>query len=146
VTLYDYGPMAWLWRCMILLFGALASLFLVGGLSPLNPLVMGGAIALLAPAVFFGTVLVVRADRGDGGGLEIQTLLFWRRRIARDRLGAPRVRIKYRTEHTDLSAPRVWVPVKGGWPLYFDLLGRIPDRPAFLAAIKLSASAVRVAE
>jgi hypothetical protein len=33
----------------------------------------------------------------------------------------------------------VWIPVKGGWPIYFDLLGTIPDRQAFLSALKMRA-------
>jgi hypothetical protein len=107
MLLYDYGPISWIWRGFIVFLMALAAVFLIAGFSPWNPLMVVGAAALLAPVVFFGTALVVRADRLDGGGLEIQTLLFVRRRLASGRLGTPRVRVKYRSEHGDFAARRV---------------------------------------
>jgi hypothetical protein len=137
---YEYGALAWVWRALIVLFVALASLFLVaiGGSAPLASLI--GAAALIAPALFFGWVVVVSMEADEAGTLDIRTLLFIRRRIRAADLGAPRARVRYRTETYDLAAPRVWVPVKGSVPLYFDLNARIPDRPRFLAAIRLRAS------
>ncbi len=144
--LYDYGAFAWLWRAMMLAFIALGIVFLgVWLASPaLWPLV--AAFALLGPTAFFGTTVVVAADRLEDGGLDVQTLLFVRRRVAAPDLGAPRVRVRYHSLPYSLSAPRVWIPVKGGLPLYFDLLGHIPDRQRFLSAIGLRAREITVAE
>ena len=144
MTLYEYGPAAWLWRLAIAVFLTLASVFLFVGL--FNPFLLLGALALIAPAIFFGLTVVVRCDRWEEDGLDVRTLLFVRRRIPRDRLGVPRVRRTYQSLHGNLSAPRVWVPVRGELPIYFDLLGRMPDRQALLAALKITAAEIRRAE
>lgn len=140
--LYYYGPAAWFWRALMLLFAGLAAVFLVAGVLALEPLALLGAAALFGPVVFFGTVVVVRAHRLDDGSLDIETLLFVHRRITSSRIGVPRVRVNYENLPSNLRAPRVWVPVKGALPIYFDLLGNIPDRQAFLAAVNLRADEV----
>ena len=144
MTIYKYGFMAWIWRGLITFGLVLAAGFLA--LSVASPFLLIGAIAIAAPAVFFGVTLVVRADLVEGRTLLIQTLLFYRRRIDRAQLGAPKARRRYTSEMVDFDAPRGWVPVKDGWPLYFDLLGQIPDRRAFLQAIGVSESALRNAK
>lgn len=131
---------------MMLAFIALGGVFLTIGLASPAVWSLVAALALLGPTAFFGTVVVVAADRLEDGRLDVQTLLFVRRRVAAADLGAPRVRIRYHALPYSLSAPRVWLPVRGGLPLYFDLLGHIPDRQAFLSTIGLRASEIAVAE
>lgn len=144
--LYEYGVFAWLWRVMMLAFVVLAFVFLAAWLESFALWALIGALALLAPTAFFGAVVVVTADGLESGGLDVRTLLFLRRRFSASDLGAPRVRIRYHSLPYSLSAPRVWIPVKGSLPLYFDLLGRIPDRQRFLAAIRLRAQEIAVAK
>lgn len=135
-----------MWRAIIAAGLALAAPLVVAGVVTLNPLLLVGALALIGPSVFFGVVLVVSADRQDDGMLAIGTLLFIRRRIDPSRLGPPVVRVLYRTIHATLNAPRVWVPVKGGLPLYIDLLGRVVNRQELLAAIRLRAAEIQRAQ
>lgn len=144
--MYRYGPLAWVWRGCIAFGLALGGLAAIGTVLTLNPLLLVAALALLGPACFFGVVLVVRVEGEPDGTLRIDTLMFVRRRISAGRVGRPTVRVKYRTLYADLTAPRVWVPVKGGLPLYVDLLGDIRDREAFFAAIHLRADELRRAE
>lgn len=143
--LYSYGPASWFWRVLMVLFVLLAGGFMLAGGLALEPLALLGAAVLLGPVIFFGTVVVVRARRVDDGSLDVETLLFVRRRIAANRIGVPRVRVNYENLPSNLTAPRVWVPVKGALPIYFDLLGKIPDRQAFLDALNLRADEVRIA-
>ena len=56
------GPAAWFWRVVIAFFFSLGLLFLVLG-ARLDPVALVAASALIAPAIFFGTVVVVRADQ-----------------------------------------------------------------------------------
>ena len=146
MLLYRYGGLAWVWRGLIAFGLFLASGFLITGLASWSLWLFVGGLALIAPSLFFGAVLVVQADKTAGETLEIRTLLFFRRRIELSRLGAPVVRRKYHDAVLDFDAPRAWVPVKGSLPLYFDLLGQIPDRQAFMKAVGLSSAALRVAE
>lgn len=144
--LYEYGAFAWLWRGLMLIFMLLGIVLLTVWIASPALWSVVAALALLAPTAFFGTVVVVTADRMEDGALDVQTLLFIHRRMAARDLGAPRVRIRYRSLPHDLFAPRVWIPVKGGLPLYFDLLGHIPDRQRFLSTIGLRAREIAVAE
>jgi len=146
MMLYRYGALAWVWRAFIAFGLLLASGFLFTGLASWSLLLSVGGLALVAPALFFGTVLVVQADKIADKTLEIRTLLFFRRRIELVRLGSPVIRRKYRDAVMDFDAPRAWVPVKGSLPLYFDLLGQIPDRQAFMKTVGLSSATVRAAE
>ncbi len=130
----------------MLAFIALGGVFVLAGLVSLAFWPLLAALALLGPTAFFGTVVVVAADRLDDGRLDVQTLLFVHRRMRASDLGAPRVRIQYHALPYSLSAPRVWIPVRGGLPLYFDLLGHIPDRQQFLSTIGLRASEIAAAE
>ena len=143
--IYEYGALAWFWRVPMLAFVLLAVLCLYAWSESLAVWVLIAALALLAPTAFFGSVVVVTADRLDDGDLDVRTLLFLRRRVRTSDLGAPRVRVRYHSLPYRLYAPRVWLPVKGGLPLYFDLLGRMPDRQAFLSAIRLRAREIAVA-
>jgi hypothetical protein len=133
VTLYEYGPAAWLWRLVIVVFLALAVVF--AGVSLFNPLMLVGALALAGSAIFFGYVVAVRISTAGEGRIHVRTLLFVSRRIDANQIGAPRFRETYHSLHGDLHAPRVWVPVRGALPIYVDLLGAIPDRQALLAVL-----------
>jgi hypothetical protein len=142
VLLYRYGPLAWVWRALIAFGFGLGTMASLGAVLMLNPLLLVAAVALIGPALFFGLVLVVNAERLEDGSLLVSTLLFVRRTIRPDRLGRPTVRVLYRTLYADLSAPRVWVPVRGGLPLYFDLLGTLPNRQKLLSTLGLRADEI----
>ena len=127
MTLYRYGPIAWFWRAII-------ALGLLAGMACIAAGVVVPAIPIVVPALFFGLVVVVRVDR-IGDALDVRTLL-WRRYVPRARLGSARRREYAQSEAGPIHAPRLWVPVRGGLPLYFDLLASIPDRGAFEAALR----------
>lgn len=146
MMLYKYGAMSWVWRGLIAFGLILASGFLITGLASWSFWLFVGGLAMIAPSLFFGTVLVVQAEKTADETLEIRTLLFFRRRIELVRLGAPVVRRKYHDAVLDFDAPRAWVPVKGSLPLYFDLLGQIPDRQAFMKTVGLTSATLRAAE
>ena len=143
--LYIYGPLAWVWRLLILFGFMLGAGALWASIAMSSAVLVMGAFALLGPALFFGMVVAVRAEQVEDGALIVRTLLFVSRRVGPAGLGPPRVRIWYESLPGPLHAPRVWVPVKGGPPLYFDLLAHIPDRPALLAALGLRADEIRQA-
>jgi len=128
-TIYRYGWLAWIWRVGISLFLIGGTFFLVVGQNA--PWLLLGAAALLGPSLFFGAVVAVQADRQEDGELRIWTLLFWRRRIRPEQLGRSRLRNLYHGDHTQFYAPRLWVSVRGQMPVYFDLLGEIPNRKTF---------------
>ena len=139
-TLYRYGALAWIWR--VLIAAALAG---GGGLALLavrfaDPGLLLIALPLVAPALFFGAVLVVQVDRRSDTSLHVQTLIFWRRRLDSTRLGTPRLRQMAQAEFGAIHAPRVWIPVRGALPLYIDLLGTIADRRTFSTTFGIPAS------
>lgn len=141
-TLYRYGAMAWIWRVVIA-----AALTGGGGLALLavrfaDPGLLLIALPLIAPALFFGAVLVVQVDRQSDTSLRIQTLLFWRRRLDVARLGAPRLREMAQGDMLSVYAPRVWIPVRGSLPLYLDLLGTIADRRSFSVTFGIAVSSL----
>ena len=67
----------------------------------------------------------------DGDRLLVVTLSGLLRRIDCARLGVPTRRTKAYNEGVAVHAPRLWMPVRGGLPLYVDLLGTVPDRRGF---------------
>jgi hypothetical protein len=127
VALYRYGPIAWVWRVLILavVLGCAAALVA----APTSWQVWLAAAPLLLPSLFFGHVVAARID-AIGASLHVVTLLGLPRRIARDRLGPPRLRQRAYTNGHAVHAPRWWVPVRGGLPLHVDLLGTIVDARA----------------
>jgi hypothetical protein len=142
VTLYRYGIIAWVWRVVILgaLLGGGAAIA-IGAQLMSGALVAFGSV-LVAPALFFGAVLAVDVQLESPDSLRVQTLIFWRRRVSRPDLGAPRVKTTAAGTTGPIHAPRAWIPVRGTLPIYFDLLGTIPDRRAFGAMFGLSASSL----
>lgn len=142
MTLYRYGAIAWVWR--LLIAGALlggGTLAVAGArLGSVALLCMGGI--LVAPALFFGSVVVVSLERESPGVLRIGTLLFWQRTITINQLGAPRVRRLAQSHSGSIYAPRVWIPVHGALPIYIDLLGTIMDRAAFASLLGVPGSAI----
>jgi len=132
MILYRYGALAWFWR--VLIFGALVAgcACVALGWRSAAPVLYIIAATLLAPALFFGLTVATHIDRSDDGAMMVRSLLFTRRTIQREQLGAPRVRQYAQSSDVgQVYAPRVWVPVKGGLPVYIDLLARIPDRGTF---------------
>lgn len=137
MVIYRYGPMAHVWRL-------LAGAGLSGGAVLAGLLLREGSwvglwigLPLMLPALLLAPMVAVRIDRLADGAIDVRTLAFWRRRITRDRLGKPRLQVYAQATYEGVSAPRIWVPVRGGLPLHVDLLGAIPDRRAFLAVFDL---------
>ena len=127
VALYRYGPVAWVWRILILavVVGCTAAL----AAAPTSWQLWLVAAPLLLPSLFFGHVVAARIE-AVGGSLHVVTLLGLPRRIARDRLGPPVLRTRAYANGSTVHAPRWWVPVRGGLPLHVDLLGTIVDAAA----------------
>lgn len=141
VTIYHSGPVAWLWRVLIG-FGLLGGLgALIAGATTGEPALLIGGVALLAPAIYFGSVVAVSIDHLDEEFISVVTLLFRHRRIAISQLAVPRYRENYEDESGTLHAPRLWVSVRGQWPVYIDLLGDIPDKQLFGTAFGLKQDA-----
>lgn len=137
MVIYRYGPMAHVWR---LLAGAGLACGLALAVYMLREGTLSGlwvGLPLMLPALVLAPMVAVRVDRLADGVIEVRTLAFWRRRIARDRLGKPRLKVYAQATIGGVSAPRIWVPVRGSLPIHVDLLGDIPDRRAFLAVFDL---------
>jgi hypothetical protein len=137
MTIYRYGRIAWAWRVM----GGAA---LAGGLFLLSLALRFGewtftamAVPLLVPVVALGWMVATRVDT-DGDHLRVWTLGFVTRRIPRTALGRPHLRLTAGGTFEQIPAPRTWVPVRRGLPVYFDLLAEIPDLEAFEQVIPLS--------
>ena len=139
MTIYRYGPLAWVWRLFLLGFiaGALGLLWAAGP----TLVVLTIAAVLLAPSLFFGAIVVTSVDRHDDGRLRVWTLL-WLRQVYPSQIGTAKVRKTYQTESSQLYAPRLWVRVHGRLPLYFDLLARIPDRRLFATTFRIPVAAL----
>jgi hypothetical protein len=128
-SLYEYGPIAWFWRA--LLFPALGggALMLAIAMRDLALAPVGVALPLILPSLFFGMAVATRVDR-DEDQLLVRTLLFWRRRIDLERLGRPIFRQVAQSWYGPFHAPRVWILVRGGLPIYLDLLTKRLDKDA----------------
>lgn len=127
VALYCYGPIAWVWRVLLLAVVAGSAAAMLA--APTSWQVWLAVAPLLLPSLFFGHVVAARLDV-VGVSLHVVTLLGLPRRIARDRLGPPRLRQRAYANGRAVHAPRWWVPVRGGLPLHVDLLGTIVDAAA----------------
>lgn len=125
--LYRYGPIAWVWRVLILAVVAGSAAALLA--APTSWQVWIAVAPLLLPSLFFGYVVADRID-ALGERVHVVTLLGLPRRIARARLGPPRLRQRAYANGHAVHAPRWWVPVRGGLPLHVDLLGTIVDARA----------------
>lgn len=130
VVLYRYGALAWFWRGLIGLGGLGGVALLLAAVREAAPVLLLVAAPLLVPGLFFGCVVATWIDR-EGGTLRVGTLLGWRRRVRIDRLGVPKRRTFAYGHGHRIHAPRLWQPVRGGVPIYLDLLAAIPDRRAF---------------
>lgn len=130
-VLFRYGWIAWIWRTLILLAGVGGGTLLVHSVLKGSWGLFATSMPVLLPAVFLGLVVAVRIDRGSDGVIRVVTLSFWRRRIVAKRIGRPKFREHAQTDYGSLHAPRLWVPVKGGLPIFIDLLGDIPDKGTF---------------
>ncbi len=132
MTIYRYGLLAWVWRPM-------AALGIVAGVGALVVAVRTGewwmvlvALPLLAPSLVLPPMIAMRIDTRADGSLEVRTLAFTRRRVQRSALRAPKIRTSAAGTFMPVYAPRAWVSVEGGLPIYLDLFAAIPDREAFL--------------
>ncbi len=127
VALYRYGPVAWIWRLLILAATAGCTAALVA--APTSWQLWLAVAPLLLPCAFFGYVVADHID-ADGERVHVVTLCCLPRRIARARLGPPKLRQRAYANGHAVHAPRWWVPVRGGLPLHVDLLGTIVDAAA----------------
>jgi hypothetical protein len=131
MTIYRYGWIAWVWRVLALSGIGGAGLFL--GLAVRSGpwwLALAGVV-LGTPAVVLPWLVAARIDRRSEEEIVVTNLFFFPRRIERPRIGHPRLR---RTAHGSLptvAAPRAWIPVRGGLPVYLDLYATIPEPAAF---------------
>lgn len=137
MTLYQYGWMAWVWRVFIALGLAAGVPLILAGIRDVSPGLILTALPLVGPSLYFGVVLAVRIDEA-GSDLLVSTLLFWRRRIARDRIRPAVVRTHAQGRSGPIYAPRSFVPVRGGPAIYVDLLATIPDKRRFHEALRLA--------
>lgn len=129
-TVYRYGRLAWLWRALIAL-GLLAGAALLAFAVHFRALhFVAVALPLVVPALFCGWVVATRV-RVERDRLRVDTLLMVPRTVERHRLGRPRLRLRATAVTHQVDAPRLWVPVRGGAPIYLDLFASIPDRRAF---------------
>lgn len=138
-TVYRYGRAAWVWRGLIGLAVALAVPLVAVGLRDGVATTLLVALPLLAPSVFFAGVLAVRIDE-VGDHLHVQTLGGWTRRLPARDVGPGRVRDVAQGDAGPIAAPRAFVRVRGGLPIYVDLLAEIPDRPRLVRLLRLGRS------
>ena len=131
VEIYRYGPVAWVWRVMAGagLFAAGALLWLAWRGASLAPLFM--AIPLALPGLVLAPMVAVKIRLLEDGRVEIHTLAFWRRRLDPSRLGKVHHKTHAQAYVQRVSAPRIWVSVRGGLPIHVDLCGTIPQRETF---------------
>jgi len=135
MTLYRYGWMAWVWRSLMLLGVGFGIAFVwMGALD--EQLFWFGTIFGLGFAAFpliLGQMVATRVDQRPDGLLRVHTLNLTWRTIDPARLGQARYRSYVQSDYGGLRAPRIWVPVRGGPPIFLDLLAHIPDPDAFRA-------------
>lgn len=141
-TLYRYGPMAWVWRVLMLAALAAGAYCTQVAVFQSEPILVAVAAPLVLPALYFGRVVAHRVDRLEDGELLVTTLLFQRRRAARSDVGTPRLREFAQGDVGPIYAPHAWIPVRHRLPIYLDLLAEIPDPAAFGNAFGISTSAL----
>lgn len=142
MTIYRYGAIAWFWRFLALvgIGGAVVLVLLAFG--PGGRLLLAGALPLAVPSVFLPWVLAVQIDMVGEDEILVHNLWFAKRRIRRSALGRPRVKRTAQGTLLHIHAPRAWIPVAGGWPIYVDLLADIPDFTALRAVLNLPKNAL----
>ncbi|MEM9383497.1 MAG: hypothetical protein AAGA68_00420 [Pseudomonadota bacterium] len=135
---YRYGALAWVWRALI------AVAFSLTGAALLLSFKIGDwglvyvALPMFIPAAVGGWVTVTRIEvpAGERSVLQVSNLLGVPRRIERRRLrGTWKRDTVYGTYGQPIPAPRLWVWVRGGMPLYLDLLAPLVDRSALQCLI-----------
>ncbi len=129
MTVYRYGWLAWVWRLM-----GIAALAAVGFLAAMAVKFGSWSFAAMALPLALPLVLlpmVATRVEVEGDTVRVATLAFLTRVVDRRALGRPRARRKATALLTRVHAPRIWVPVRGGLPIYLDLLADVPDPPAF---------------
>lgn len=139
-TIYRYGWIAWVWRGLAL-FGLAASALLVfAALRSASWMFIAMALPLAVPAIVLPWMLAVRIDRVGDDAIVVTNLFFVRRHVSRRALGRPRFRDTAESEGVQFHAPRAWIPVRGGLPIYVDLLAKISDERAFRSFFRLPSS------
>jgi len=137
LTLYRYGWIAWVWRALAVV-GFVASVFFVLlAIRFGDPLFLAMAAPLGIPSILLPWMLAVRIDTAASDEIVVTNLFFVGRRIRRQSLGRPRVRRTAQGAVGHIAAPRAWIPVRRGLPIYVDLYADIADPPAFRSLFRL---------
>lgn len=136
-TIYRYGRVAWFWRSLIAGAFVVGGLCIIAGVRWLEPGLLLVGAPLILPAWFFGWVVATQVDLLNDDGLVVTTMLGSRRRLTRVSLGRPRHYLWAQATVGRVYAPRAWIPVRGGWPVYLDLFGEIIDRREFLETFQV---------
>lgn len=135
MTVYRYGWVAWVWRALMLLGVGFGLAFVSLGQLDAS-LRWFGTVFGLGFAAFplaLGQMVATRVDRLDQRRIRVWTLNLTWRTIELGRLGGARYRSYVQSNAGSLRAPRIWVGVRGGPPIFLDLLADIPDLDAFRA-------------
>lgn len=136
-TIYRYGWIAWVWRGFSLFGLAASALLAFAALRFGDWTFVAMALPLAVPAILLPWMLAVRIDRAGDDAVVVTNLFFVRRHVPRRALGRPRLRETAESEGVRFHAPRAWIPVRGGLPIYVDLLATIPDERAFRSFFRL---------
>jgi hypothetical protein len=136
-TIYRYGALAWVWRVLMLLGLALAAPLLALWWRDDAGWGLLAALPLIAPTALLAGAVAVRIDEA-GDHLDVWTLGGWRRRVARGAVGPGRIREYAQGDLGAVRAPRAFVRVRGGLPIYVDLLADIPDRARLVRTLQLT--------
>jgi hypothetical protein len=138
MTLYraDRMLLTWVWRWLILgglIIGAVSvTMALTSAPTSWRRLLIGVGCAAIPLAL--GHLVATRIDRRPDGRLKVWTLSLSWRTIDPARVGRVRYRVARVGRYGQMSdAPHLWVELRGGPPLYLDLLADIPDRRALRA-------------
>lgn len=135
--LYRYGPIAWLWR-VLAVGGFLASASLVVLAARFGDWIFLAIAAPLAlPTLVLPWMLAIQIDLVAKDEIIVTNLLFLRRRVHRDALGRPRVRHTAAGLLSQIPAPRAWIPVRRGWPIYVDLYAEMPHQARLRSFLRL---------
>lgn len=137
VAFYRYGKLAWLWRILAGLGIAGGALLLFFAFRFRSWAFVASALPLLVPSVVLPWMVAYSIDRLDGDQIEVVNLFGARRRVAREDLKKPRFKRTAQGALAHIEAPRAWIGVRGGAPIYVDLYATIPDPAAFRKYFRL---------
>lgn len=134
---YRYGKLAWLWRLLAGLGIAAGALLIFLAFRFGSWVFVASALPLLVPSVTLPWMVAYSIDRLGDDEIEVVNLFGMRRRVSRNDLEKPRFKRTAQATFTHIDAPRAWIGVRGGAPIYVDLYATIPDPAAFRKFFRL---------